>query len=147
MRYMRVACWSRRAGGPSVLSYLPGEKRTYSTDLYRRSVYSVWQRTRFNPLLGTFDAPSREACTVRRPRTNTPLQALALLNETTFVEAARKLAERMMTHGTDDTERLIFGFQCALARKPNSDELTTLKDLLTKQRRRLMTSPNWPTNR
>ena len=131
-----------QVGGPSVQTYLPSEKRTFSPDLYRRTVYAVWQRTRFNPVLGTFDAPSREACTVRRPRTNTPLQALALLNETTFVEAARKLGERMMAHSTEERDRLTFGFESCLARQPTERELAVLTRIVSGERLRFQKHPD-----
>jgi Protein of unknown function (DUF1553)/Protein of unknown function (DUF1549)/Planctomycete cytochrome C/Concanavalin A-like lectin/glucanases superfamily len=119
-----------QVGGPSVTPYLPGERPSASANLYRRSLYSFWQRTRFNPSLGTFDAPSREACTVRRPRTNTPLQALALMNEVTYVEAARRLAERMMTYASIPPARLRHGFQLALCREPEPAEMQVLLRLL-----------------
>ncbi|MBI1840210.1 MAG: DUF1553 domain-containing protein [Verrucomicrobia bacterium] len=116
-----------KIGGPSVTVYLPGETPAESPDLYRRSLYAFWQRTRFNPSFGTFDAPSREACTVKRPRTNTPLQALALLNEVTYVEAARKLAEAMIRESADARARLSQGFQRALGRSATPEELETLE--------------------
>ena len=104
-----------RLGGPSVSPYQPAglweelmsrqdgdnwsaQKYTQShgADLYRRTMYTFWKRTCPPPTLATFDAPDRETCTVRRSRTNTPLQALVLLNDPTYVEAARKLAERIL---------------------------------------------------
>src|SRR5262245_30328808 len=95
--------------------------------LYRRSLYTFWKRTSPPPSLLTFDAPSREACTVRRSRTNTPLQALVLLNDKQYVEAARKLAERMMTEGgTSPGERAAFAFRMATARNPTTEEATVL---------------------
>ena len=95
--------------------------------LYRRSLYTFWKRTSPPPSLVTFDAPSREACTVRRSRTNTPLQALVLLNDKQYVEAARKLAERMLTEaGASAAERASFAFRVATSRKPAPDELAVL---------------------
>jgi hypothetical protein len=107
---------NREIGGKSVSPYQPpglweelmsrddGKNWTAQTyvqdhgkDLYRRTMYTFWKRTCPPPTLATFDAPDRETCTVRRARTNTPLQALVLLNDPTYVEASRKLAERMMT--------------------------------------------------
>jgi hypothetical protein len=119
-----------KVGGPSVTSYLPGRKVELSPDLYRRSLYSFWQRTKFNPSMGNFDATAREACTVRRQRTNTPLQALTLLNEVTYVEAARKLGERMMKQSPDAEARLRFGFELALCREPTAKELAVLDRVL-----------------
>ena len=100
-------------GGPSVRPYMPmgvwdetskyGNLRNYQHDknegLYRRSMYTIWKRTAAPPTMLLFDAPNHETCTVKRSRTNTPLQALSLLNEVTFVEAARKLAGRMLSEG------------------------------------------------
>jgi hypothetical protein len=95
--------------------------------LYRRSLYTFWKRTSPPPSLLTFDAPSREACTVRRSRTNTPLQALVLLNDKQYVEAARKLAERMMTEGgATPAERATFGFRVVSSRKPTPGETAVL---------------------
>jgi hypothetical protein len=82
----------------------------------------------------TFDAPSRESCTVRRARTNTPLQALVLLNDEQYVEAARKYAERIMTAGGDDPHsRIEFAFRTATARRPNADEVQLFLDLFDGQ--------------
>ena len=80
--------------------------------------------------MSTFDAPSRETCTVRRERTNTPLQALTLMNDTQFIEAARHLAERMMTQaGPKPVDRITFAFRLATARRPAADETGELLEL------------------
>src|SRR5204862_1805672 len=85
--------------------------------LYRRSLYTFWKRTSPPPALLTFDAPSRETCTVRRARTNTPLQALVLMNDKQYVEAARRLAERIIAEGGPSVEeRVSLAFRLALAR-------------------------------
>jgi hypothetical protein len=95
--------------------------------LYRRSMYTFWKRTSPPPTMLTFDAPSREACTVRRSRTNTPLQALVLLNDKQYVEAARKLAERMMLEGgAAPGERAAFAFRVATSRRPTAGESAVL---------------------
>jgi hypothetical protein len=137
-------------GGPSVFPYqptnlykgivvaadYPGTSYTESTGdgLYRRSVYTFWKRTVPQPTLSTFDVPDREVCTARRPKTNTPLQALATMNDTIQLEAARKLAERMLHEGgRTPTERLTYAFQLATARKPKPDEQKTLDSLLEKR--------------
>ncbi|MEI6537400.1 MAG: DUF1553 domain-containing protein [Verrucomicrobiaceae bacterium] len=129
-------------GGPSVRPYRPGEERQSSPDLYRRSVYSFWERTNFNPSLASFDATAREACVLKRARTNTPLQALALLNEVTYVEAARKLAERMMMAAPEVAGRIKAGFEMALGRDPSAAEATTLAQLFDKHLREFKTSQN-----
>ena len=113
-----------------------GNLRNYKHDvadgLYRRTVYTIWKRTAAPPSMLLFDAPNREVCTVKRSRTNTPLQALSLLNEVTFVEAARRLAERILSEGGETTTgRLAFGFQLVTARKPTADEVQILQDGLT----------------
>jgi mono/diheme cytochrome c family protein len=102
--------------------------------VHRRSLYTFWKRTSAPPQMTTFDAPSREACQVRRERTNTPLQALLLLNEPQFIEAARGLAERTLREGGSTVEeRLAYMHRVVLARPPDANaisELTaTLKDL------------------
>ena len=137
---------ARKIGGRSVRPYMPagvwdetsryGNLRNYKHDvadgLYRRTVYTIWKRTAAPPSMLLFDAPNREVCTVKRSRTNTPLQALSLLNEVTFVEAARRLAERILSEGGETTTgRLAFGFQLVTARKPTADEVQILQDGLT----------------
>lgn len=127
-----------RIGGPSVKPYHPpglyeqvafGPKYVEGRgdDLYRRSVYTFWKRSVPHPAMFVFDAPFRETCTVRRTRTNTPLQALNLMNDPTYIEAARFLAERMLTDGgpTRDS-RITHGYRLVLARAPRSAELAVL---------------------
>ena len=130
-----------KVGGPSVRPYMPagvwdetsvyGDMRGYKADpgdgLYRRTLYTIWKRTAAPPTMQLFDSPTREICTVKRSRTNTPLQALALLNEVTYVEAARRLAERMLTEGgATPGERLAWGFRRVTCRTPDAEELKVL---------------------
>ena len=118
-------------------------EQSHGKDLYRRSMYTFWKRTAPPPAMVTLDAPDREVCTVRRPRTNTPLQALVLLNETTYVEAARKLAERMMTEGgTTPAERIAFAFRLATARRPNDRELAVLRRVFDAQAEKYRRDPD-----
>jgi hypothetical protein len=132
-----------KVGGPSVRPYMPegvwdetsryGDLRGYKADtgegLYRRSFYTIWKRTGAPPTMLLFDAPNRETCTPKRSRTNTPLQALALMNEVTFVEASRALAERMMREGgKTPEERLTTGYRLATSRRPDSETLLFLRD-------------------
>jgi hypothetical protein len=129
-----------KVGGPSVRPYMPegvwdetskyGDLRGYKADvgdgLYRRSLYTIWKRTAAPPTMLLFDAPTREICTVKRSRTNTPLQALAMLNEVTFVEAQRGLAEQMMKSGKTPQEAISYGFQRATARDIEPDAIKLL---------------------
>jgi hypothetical protein len=128
-----------RLGGPSVKPYQPpglwnelhgGKEYVADTGegLYRRSLYTYWKRTVAPPSLMNFDSPSREVCTVRESRTNTPLQALNLMNDVTYVEAARKLAERMLA--TPDP--LGFGFVSLTARMPEAGERAALEKALAR---------------
>ncbi|GIW82160.1 MAG: hypothetical protein KatS3mg105_3967 [Gemmatales bacterium] len=95
--------------------------------IYRRSVYTFWKRTSPPPQMAIFDAPSREACVLRRERTNTPLQALLLMNEQQYFECARHLAQRMMREGGKQPhERLAFAYETVLARPPEPSELAEL---------------------
>jgi hypothetical protein len=123
-----------KLGGPSVKPYQPkglwkemanGEdyKADSGDSLYRRSLYTFWKRTIAPPSMMTFDAAGREACIVRETRTNTPLQALTLMNDVTYLEASRMLAERMMTEGgATPADRISFAFRLATARPPSSEE-------------------------
>ncbi|MBL8818837.1 MAG: PSD1 domain-containing protein [Planctomyces sp.] len=130
-----------RIGGPSVRPYMPegvwdetskyGNLRNYMHDkgdgLYRRTLYTIWKRTAAPPTMLLFDAPNREVCTIRRSRTNTPLQALALLNEVTFVEAARALGARILNEGGPDVRsKIIWAFRTVTGRPPVLEELTVL---------------------
>jgi hypothetical protein len=101
-------------------------KQSHGPDLYRRTMYTFWKRTSPPPTLSTFDAPDRETCTVRRPRTNTPLQALVLMNDPTYVEASRKLAERLLLEAGTDEQRVELGFRLTLARPPQPKEAAVL---------------------
>ena len=108
-------------------------KRDDGEDLYRRSMYTFWKRTAPPPSLMAFDAPSRETCVARRARTNTPLQALVLMNDEQYVEASRMLAERMISAGSNPGEQLTHGFRLVTARVPQETELSTLIKLYEQQ--------------
>jgi hypothetical protein len=133
-----------RLGGPSIKPYQPSGlwreladveyKRDRGEDLYRRGIYVYWKRTVAPPGLVTFDAGGREACNVRETRTNTPLQALNLLNDITYVEAARVLAARVMRSAKGTNERLTLLFRLALARRPTTEELRILDAGLARHR-------------
>ncbi|QDU82213.1 Planctomycete cytochrome C [Polystyrenella longa] len=117
-----------------VVAYTSSNTSNFTKDeglaLYRRSMYTFWKRTSPPPSMTTFDAPSRETCTVKRERTNTPLQALNLLNDTQFVEAARKFAERILLEGGDSTSnRAGFGYRWATSRFPDEREIAILSEL------------------
>ena len=140
---------NREIGGASVYPYQPpglweemsfGDRFTAQEyapsrgkDLYRRSMYTFWKRTVPPAQLATFDAPDREKCTVRRARTNTPLQALILMNDPTYVEAARTLAEKMIAASDDSAARLAYAFRRAMAREPTASERDVLLTLLHQQ--------------
>jgi len=126
-----------KRGGPSVKPYQPAGlweelsgtpyKQDHGDDLYRRSLYTFWKRTAGPPSMMAFDASARETCIVRETRTNTPLQALTLLNDVTFVEAARVFAERILAEGGDSPEsRIAFAFRVATCRQPATVELDVL---------------------
>ncbi len=145
-----------KIGGPSVSPYQPAGlweelmaradgknwtaqeySQSHGADLYRRTMYTFWKRTCPPAQLATFDAPDRETCTVRRARTNTPLQALVLMNDPTYVEASRKLAERILLEGgTTAEERITFAFRLTTARKPTPRELIVLRRVLEQQHAR-----------
>ena len=142
---------ARRIGGPSVYPYqpeklyegivvgaeYPGTKWTLSSgdDLHRRSLYTFWKRTMPHPAMIAFDAPDREFCTVRRARTNTPLQALTLWNEPGYLEAARQLGTRMLRDGgTDEGARVSWAFRRATGRRPTPEEANVLTTSLLRLR-------------
>jgi hypothetical protein len=107
----------------------------HGDDIYRRSLYLFWKRTAPPPLMTTFDAPSREQCRARREHTNTPLQALLMMNETMYFESARHLAYRMLREGgPEDAVRLRYGFRLATARTPSEKECAVMAESLAAQR-------------
>jgi hypothetical protein len=115
--------------------------QSQGADLYRRSMYTFWKRTSPPPQMSTLDAPDREVCTVRRSRTNTPLQALVLMNDPTYIEASRKFAERLMREGASDDERLARAFRTATGRAPGEREMSVLRTLLADQSARYHKNP------
>ncbi|MBI3849229.1 MAG: DUF1553 domain-containing protein [Verrucomicrobia bacterium] len=129
---------SPKLGGPSVMPPQPeglwqvvysGDKWETSKgeDKYRRGLYTFWRRTNPHPAMTTFDAPSREFCVVKRSRSDTPLQALTLLNDPACIEAAQALARRMMTEGgTNNENRAAFALRLCLSRSPRPQELKRL---------------------
>lgn len=136
-------------GGPSVSPYQPEKlwaemsnmkyKQSQGKDLYRRGLYTIWKRTVAPPSLAILDAADRENCAVRQKRTNTPLQALTLLNETGFVEAARNLAVRMQTEGGEFP--ICFAFRVVTAREPSEQERLTLDFALNSYRETFAAEP------
>ncbi len=129
---------AEKLGGPSVKPYQPaglwqelaggdGYVQDKGPALYRRSLYTYWKRTVAPPFMANFDSPNREVCTVYENRTNTPLQALDLMNDVTFLESSRKLAERMMLEGgASIPSRLNYGFALLMARQPRDAERQVL---------------------
>jgi len=116
-------------------------KRKYSADMnanqYRRGVYVHWQRQFLHPMLRAFDAPTREECTAQRPVSNTPLAALTLMNDPTFVEAAKGFALRILNEaGATDQQRLAWAWQTALGREPSGKELNVARAFLSETRKR-----------
>lgn len=141
-----------KVGGPSVKPYMPpGIWSSISNDkykqdkgdaLYRRSLYTYWRRTVPPPTMMTFNAAARETCIVRSDYTTTPLQALTLMNNITFVEAARHLAERIITQdGLTPAERIANAFRMVTSRKPEPDELAVLVGDLEQYRKDFSEKP------
>jgi hypothetical protein len=141
---------TRQLGGPSVYPHQPpglwraafNGERTWPTssgpDRYRRGLYTFWRRTVPYPSLATFDAPSREVCTLRRPRTNTPLQALVTLNDPVYVEAAQALARRIVREGGGDAAaRARYGLYLCLCRPPEAPQVAVLQELVSAARAEL----------
>ena len=145
---------NRALGGVSVKPYQPAgywahlnfPKRQYEHDTnanqYRRGLYTYWCRTFLHPSLGAFDAPTREECTVERPHSNTPLAALVLLNDPTYVEAARVLADRIIEaeeHAT--TKKIEFAYRQVLQRMPRPEEVELLSKLYEQQLHHYLSEP------
>ncbi len=140
-----------RLGGPSVKPYQPGGLweeiadtpyvRDKGLDLYRRGLYTYWKRTVAPPSAVTFDAQGREACSVLESRTNTPLQALNLLNDVTYVEASRVLAARVMHATKTPEDRVTLTFRLVLARTPTVDERRLLRSAFDRHLARYRRDP------
>lgn len=149
----------KRIGGPSVRPYQPPNLwrevshygsspataqvfvQDHGENLYRRSMYTYWKRTVPPPSMVSFDAPNRETCTVQRARTNTPLQALIMLNDPQFVEASRNFAERILTSANNTDDRIRFAFETALARLPSDQELDLIRQTLEQEHSRFHSTP------
>jgi hypothetical protein len=138
---------AKRLGGPSARPYQPDgyyehlnfPKRTYKPDTgdgqYRRGLYMHWQRQFLHPMLRAFDAPSREECTAQRPVSNTPLAALTLLNDPSFVEAARVFAARILREGgATESQRIGWAWRMVLSRPPSEREAAALARLYRLER-------------
>jgi len=122
--YQPPGLYEQVTAGSGYNVYVPGK----GDELHRRSLYTYWKRSVPNPAMLLFDAPFRESCALRRPRSNTPLQALDLMNDPTYVEAARFLAQRMMQEGGEAVDsRLAHGFRLLLARTPRPAEMSVLR--------------------
>lgn len=133
-------------GGPSSKPYQPADyyaalqfpNRNYVADTgkeqWRRGLYTHWQRTFLHPMMASFDAPPRDECAALRTISNTPQQALTLLNDPTFVEAARILAGRLLKGAPDDEARLNLAYRLTLSRDPKIKEIASLRSFLEKQR-------------
>ncbi len=151
---------SPRIGGPSVLPYQPPSLwkevshygsspataqvfiQDHGEHLYRRSLYTYWKRTVPPPSMLTFDAPNRETCTVSRAITNTPLQALVLLNDPQFVEASRTFAQRILKEAPKNTaERIRFAFEECTARPPTASETAIIMNTLKRERANYSAKP------
>lgn len=140
-------------GGPSVSPYQPDRfwellsnmkyKQSSGEDLYRRSLYTIWKRTIPPPSMAVLDAADRESCIVSTKRTNTPLQALAMLNEKAFVESARNFGQRILREGGGSLESQVeFAFRSVTGRYPNRDERAVLHDAYREYQNEFESEPN-----
>lgn len=144
-----------KMGGPGVKPYQPPGlwaevglggnpkfKQDHGEKLYRRSLYTYWKRSAPPPSMQIFDAPTREKCTLGRPRTNTPLQAFVVLNDPQFVEAARSLAERVITSQSSVEDRLTMAYRLATSRHPSDTTLDNLSNLVANMLEHYRSSPS-----
>jgi hypothetical protein len=140
-----------RIGGPSVKPYQPPGiwdgtdhkyEQSHGIDLYRRGLYVFWKRAAHYPSFQMFDAPSRETCTLSRPRTSTPLQSLVIMNDPVYVEAARALATRAIVEGGGDPKsRVTRAFRRTLARPPRPEEVAVLEATYRRELARFSREP------
>jgi mono/diheme cytochrome c family protein len=141
-----------KIGGPSIKPYQPPNiwditdhkyKQSTGEDLYRRGLYVFWKRAAHYPSFQTFDAPSREICTLQRQRTSTPLQSLVVMNDPVYVEAARVLAARVLQEGGDRLrDQVTLAFRLTLARPPRAEEIKVLEKTFHEQRTRFLADTN-----
>jgi hypothetical protein len=135
--YQPEGLWEELAGGAGEPPY----KEASGEDLYRRSLYIYRKRTVPHPSMTTFDGVGRDVCAVARDHTNTPLQALALLNDPTYVETARHLAIRAIRQSDNHVERLKFAFRAATCRRPGEQEVGVLKSAFKKYKKQFDADP------
>ncbi len=148
---------SPKIGGPSVKPYQPpglwkeltnrkNFQQVYQADagdgLYRRGLYTIWKRAAHHPMMATFDAPNREVCTFSRSVTNTPLQALVLLHDPQFVEAARQLAVRLLRECEGVDERIRLAYRVVLAREPGESEMRLMREFAQAEAAALRENPD-----
>ncbi|MEN8775215.1 MAG: DUF1553 domain-containing protein, partial [Akkermansiaceae bacterium] len=146
-----------RMGGRGVMPYQPPNiwepvafggsntrfyKRGNGADLYRRTIYTFFKRTAPHPMFGNFDAPAREQFCLKRERSNTPLQALQLMNDVQHFEAARGLGQRAMKNSSEADERIDFVFRSVLSRLPGADEKKIISDFFEKQLAKYQGAPD-----
>ncbi|MDZ7757744.1 DUF1553 domain-containing protein [Rhodohalobacter sp.] len=137
--YQPEGLWKEKSSGRVPVSY----KQSEGEDLYRRSIYTYWRRTTPPPGFEIFDAPSRNHSVVQREQTNTPMQALYLMNDPIFIEASRAISEKMLLNGGDDLEeRVTYLFQNILFRTPDKNELDVLTTLFLEEKDRFENQPH-----
>jgi hypothetical protein len=123
-------------------NFLPEYQPDKGEGLYRRSLYTFWRRTTTPPNMMAFDAGTRDVCSTSRQTTNTPMQALVLLNDVQFVEAARKLGERILKHGgSDDESRAAWAWREVIGKPPTAAQVNILLDIIRDQRPLFQTNP------
>lgn len=136
--YQPEGLWAETTSGVGLTNYIPDE----GDALYRRSLYTFWKRTVPPPAMVTFDAASRDLCEVDRQKTNTPLQALVMMNDPQILEASRVLAYRILSVRESQSERLDFAFEKILGRSPSDEEKRVLESFLKEEETRFKESPD-----
>lgn len=136
--YQPDGLWAETTSGVGLTNYIPDKGKS----LYRRSLYTFWKRTVPPPAMMTFDAASRDLCEVDRQKTNTPLQALVMMNDPQILEASRVLAYRVLSEGKSDSDRLKLAFEKILGRSPSQQEADILDSFLKKEKERFEQAPD-----
>lgn len=136
--YQPDGLWAETTSGVGLTNYIPDK----GSSLYRRSLYTFWKRTVPPPAMLTFDAASRDLCEVDRQNTNTPLQALVMMNDPQILEASRVLAYQVIKEGTSEDDRLRLAFEKVLGRSPSKKESEILTSFLTKEKERFTKAPH-----